>query len=379
MNASSHDTVSTAAAWLWVDHLRGGGTTPWAAWLAATADADDPRRGDRLLPGAQQLELVRRLNDAGRPSPGLVERVLVASAPGRGRQDLELLGAVEPLAFGPPPIDPATLSADDLVRVAVGLIAEDVVAAGGPPAEPVKVRRWRTRYRLAGDRWLADAMRAELVAQGRPPGGRGAVVAVVGTDQATMVAHDWMASCFNDGGVDWADYCAGMRRRGRLPRRADVAATAARWASEPGGAGQVRVVLEPQRVAKVVGVRRLAVLPDVAADAAELARRTAGALGLLVTPPRRADLMRTVLRPRLADVPGPRPVVPATHREWLEEQARLVQQRLHAGGYPVVGDLDALLPRWPDLPAEDSAARQSERVLSLALSLLLAPAPGAER
>jgi hypothetical protein len=206
-------TVSTAAAWLWVDHLRGGGTTPWAAWLAATADADDPRGGDRLLPGAQQLELVRRLNEAGRPSPELVERVLVASAPGRGRQDLELLGAVEPLAFGPPPIDPATLSADDLVRVAVGLIAEDVVAAGGPPAEPVRIRRWRTRYRLAGDRWLADAMRAELVAQGRPPGGRGAVVAVVGTDLATMVAHDWMASCFNDGGVDWADYCTRLRRR----------------------------------------------------------------------------------------------------------------------------------------------------------------------
>jgi len=378
MNDTVNHAVSTAAAWLWVDHLRGGGTTPWAAWLASTADADDPRRGDRLLPGAQQLELVRRLNEAGRPSPELVQRVLVASAPGRGRQDLELLGAVEPLAFGPPPIDPATLSADDLVRVAVGLIAEDVVAAGGPPAEPARVRRWRTRYRLAGDRWLADAMRAELVAQGRPPGGRGAVVALVGTDLATMAAHDWMASCFNDGGVDWADYCTGMRRRGRLPRRADLAATAARWAAEPGGAGQVRVVLDPRRVAKAVGVRRLTVLPDVAADAAELARRTAGALGLLVTPPRRAELMRTVLRARLAGVPGPRPVVPASHREWLEEQARLVQQRLLAGGYPVVGDLDALLPRWPDLPAEDSAARQPERVLSLALSLLLAPA-GADR
>jgi hypothetical protein len=376
-------TVSTAAAWLWVDHLRGGGTTPWADWLAATADADDPRRGDRLLPGAQQLELVRRLNQAGRPSTGLVDRVLVASAPGRGRQDLELVGAVERLAFGPPPIDPATLSADDLVRVAVGLIAEDVVnsaeAAGGPTAEPPRVRRWRTRYRLAGDRWLADAMRAELVAQGRPPGGRGAVVALVGTDLPTMVAHDWMASCFNDGGVDWADYCTGMRRRGRLPRRVDLAVTAARWASEPGGAGQVRVVLDPTRVARTVGVRRLAVLPEVAADAAELARRTAGALGLLVTPPRRAELMRTVLRPRLAGVPGPRPVVPDPHRDWLEEQARLVQRGLLAGGYPVVGDLDALLPRWPDLPVGDAAAddRQSERVLTLALSLLLAPPAGA--
>jgi hypothetical protein len=87
--------------------------------------------------------------------------------------------------------------------------------------------------------------------------------------------------------------------------------------------------------------------------------------------------MRTVLRPRLADVPGPRPVVPDAHRDWLEEQARLVQRGLLAGGYPVVGDLDALLPRWPDLPPDDMAARQSDRVLSLALSLLLAPAAGA--
>jgi hypothetical protein len=385
VDGSVNSAVSPAAAWLWVDHLRGGGTTPWASWLASTADPEDPRQGDRLLPGAQQLELVRRLNEAGRPPAGLVERVLVASAPGRGRQDLELLGAVEPLAFGPPPIDPATLSADDLTRVAVGLVAEDLVGTDvgvdDPATRPVRVRRWRTRYRIAGDRWLADAMRAELVAQGRPPGGRGAVAAVVGTDVATMVAHDWLASCFSDGGLAWTDHCARMRRRGRLPRRVDLAATADRWATELGGAGQVRVVLDPSRVAKVVGVRRLAVPPEVAADAAELARRTAGALGLLVTPPQRAELMRRVLLPRLAGVPGPRPVVPVPHREWLEEQARLVQRGIRAGDYPVVGDLDGLLPRWPDLPAgePDADGRQPDRVLSLALSLLLDPATGGDQ
>ena len=368
-------TAGTAAAWLWVDHLRAGGTTPWSAWLAASADADDPRQVDRLLPGAQQLELLRRVNEAGLPGPELVERVLVASAPGRGRQDLELLGAVEPLAFGPPPIDPATLTADDLVRVAVGLIAEDLVAAGGAPSEPVKARRWRTRYRLAGDPWLADSMRAELVAQGRPPGGRSAVVAVVGTDLATMVAHDWLSGCFTDGGIDWADFCAAMERRGRVPRRVDLARTAARWAEEPGAAEHVRVVLDPARVAKVVGVRRLAIQPEVTADAAELARRTAGAVGLLVTPPRRTELLRTVLRPRLLEASGPLPVVPERHRAWLEEQADRIQRELQAGGYPVVGDLDALLPRWPDLPA---GPQQSDPVLSLALDLLLRPATAAQ-
>ena len=368
--------VSTAAAWTWVDHLRAGGTTPWAEWLAGAAGVGDPRGADRLLPGAQQLELVRRLNGAGRPSSELVERVLVASAPGRGRQDLELLGAVEPLSFGPRPIDPATLTPDDLVRVAVGLVAEDLVSAGsagdGEPDEPVKARRWRTRYRLAGDPWIADGMRAELSAQGRPPGGRGAVVAIVCTDVATLLGHDWLTRCFSEGTVPWGEFCSVMERRGRVPRRADLARSAARWAEQVGGPEQVRLVLDPTKVAKVVGVRRLSVPRDVSAVAAELARRTAGAVGLLVAPPRRAELLRTLLRPRLVEVPGPAPVVPPEHREWVEEQADRIRRRLRSGGYPVVGDLDALLPRWPDLPAPGD--QQSEPVLSLALDLLLRPA-----
>ena len=363
--------VNTSAAWTWVDHLRAGGTTPWAEWLSGSGGVEDPRGSDRLLPGAQQLELVRRLNQAGRPGKDLVERVLVASAPGRGRQDLELLGAVEPLAFGPPPIDPATLTADDLVRVAVGLVAEDLVSAAGPETEPTKARRWRTRYRLAGDPWLADAMRSELVAQGRPPGGRGAVVVLVATDLATFLAHDWLTRCFTEGSAPWEEFCQVLERRGRVPKRVDLAASAARWAERQGGPEHVKVVTDPARVAKVVGVRRLGGAPDVSVDAAELARRAAGAIGLLVTPPRRAELLRTVLRPRLLEVAGPAPVVPEAHREWLEEQAARIRHRLRAGDYPVVGDLDALLPRWPSHPARSP---QPDAVLTLALDLLLRPA-----
>jgi hypothetical protein len=46
-----------------------------------------------------------------------------------------------------------------------------------------------------------------------------------------------------------------------------------------------------------------------------------------------------------------------------------------------VGDLDGLLPRWPDLPAgePDADGRQPDRVLSLALSLLLDPATGGDQ
>jgi len=83
--STSVDT-GRARAWAWVAHLRSGGTTPWRAWTAADApDRDRFARGGRYLPGAQQLELLRRLNAAGRPTASLVDRVLNASAPGRGR------------------------------------------------------------------------------------------------------------------------------------------------------------------------------------------------------------------------------------------------------------------------------------------------------
>ena len=55
---------------------------------------------------------------------------MAASAPGRGRPDLELVGVDAERRFGPPAVDPADLSDDELLRVATGLIAEDLVAAG---------------------------------------------------------------------------------------------------------------------------------------------------------------------------------------------------------------------------------------------------------
>ena len=46
-----------ARAAAWVAHLREGGTTPWAEWTG-TVDGPTPP----VLPGAQQLELLRRVN-----------------------------------------------------------------------------------------------------------------------------------------------------------------------------------------------------------------------------------------------------------------------------------------------------------------------------
>lgn len=339
-----------ARAWTWVAHLRTGGTTPWRSW--SSADATD--RG-RFLPGAQQLELLRRLNLAGRPSEALAERVLTASAPGRGRPDLELVGVDDERRFGPPPDDPADLPDEELLRVATGLLAEDLVAAGGRtgPVPGRRVRRVRTRYELAGDPWLAAELTRALVADGRPPGGGGRSVHVLGADVATMLAHTWAAAAFGAAAPSWPDFLARVRARRRLPRRVDLPGAVERFRARP-HTGQVGVVLDLAALPRLVGVRRLAAPPDAPAHAAELARQVGLALSLLVLPDRQAELLTGVLRPRLVAVPGALPGVPPEHRDWVEDAAFGLRQRLLRARYPVVGDPDSLLPRWagPESPAD---------------------------
>jgi hypothetical protein len=347
-----------------VAHLRAGGATAWRDWTV-----EGVARG-RVLPGAQQLELLRRLNAAGAPTPDLVERTLNASAPGRGRSDLELLGAVEALAFGPPPVDPGDLRDDELLRVAGGLLAEDVAAAGLPEERPATfVRPWRTRYRLQGDPELADPIRTQLVARGRPPGGRGSTVFVLGDHLDQMVVDAWTASCFDEGASRWDSWLGSRARRNSLPPRIDLPHVARTWAGRV-GPGRVRIVLDPKAVPRLVGVRRAFTLPDdVPADGLELGRRIASMLGLLVPRERRRALLRQTVRPRLAALPGPRLGVPPEHADWVQRRAVRMREAIRRAGYPVQGDPDRLLPAPADhgrvaVPSEAGA-------LALAVRLLL--------
>jgi hypothetical protein len=358
----TEDTPGVRRAWGWVAHLRSGGTTPWRDWTGE----GEPR--GRVLPGAQQLELLRRLNQAGRPGPDLAAQVLDASAPGRGRPDLELEGAVERLAFGPPPVDPAALPDDELLRVAANVLAERVVAAGLPePRYPARPRLWRTRYRLVGDPALADPMRAALVAQGRPPGGRGSTVLVLGTDVGTMVAHAWTARSLAEGAPAWPDWLAACTRGRALPRRVDLLRTARAW-TERVGPERVHVVLDPAAVPRLVGVRRPLPGPlPLSADATDLARRVGQVLGLLAVPGRRRALLHQTLLPRLLAETGPPLVVPPEHADWLHARAVRVRDGLLRAGYPVHGDPDRLLPvERPGAPEPSDAG-----VLALAMRLLL--------
>lgn len=356
-----------ARAWGWVAHLRDGGTTPWSAWGSA-AGADD--QFGRYLPGAQQLELLRRLNQHHLPSPELAGRVLAASAPGRGRPDLGLVGVLPASAFGPPPVDPSALPADELVRVATALIAEDVVAAGDPPP-PRRPRVLRRRYRLLGDPEVVTPLRTALVADGRPPGGRRATVVVAGSDLASMLVHVWTARSLGAGVRPWPEWLRQELRRRPVPHRVDLAARAAEWVPRV-GADRVHVVLDdPRQVARLVRRRRPGTPTPLSADAVELARRTAPVVGTLVAPERRTALMWHRLRPVLAAHPGPPLRLPRRYLPLLTESTAELRHRLSAGDYAVHGVL-----RDPVEQRDDARVPDDERVLDLALQVLLGPPIG---
>lgn len=387
-----------ARATAWVAHLRAGGTTPWAEWTG-TVDGPTPP----ILPGAQQLELLRRINQRAAVPQPLVERVLTASAAGRGRPDLELVGARPASEFGPPPVDPGALPAEELLRVAALLLAEDLAAEGDPDARPDDLGRvvgdaarrmkrsgrgpwlrpWRTKYRLVGDPWRADALRRDLVARGRPPGGRGALVLVVADDLATMLADIWTDRCFSTGlavppWAAWLDTLAGPRR---IPRGADTALVAATW-SERVGRERVRLVLDETELPGLLGVPTLTPRSPVSAEAAELARLVAKALDLRVTPDVGRRILRERLLPRLLEHPGAPLAVPPEHHRWIHRRSVRMRDAVRAGDYPVVGEVDGLVSRPRALAASGetlSGEAADERVLALAVDLLLAPTGAQDR
>lgn len=368
-----------ARAWGWVAGLRSGTTTSWASWLAPAGPTAPFASGGRQLPGAQQLELLRRLNLAAsaagtRVEAGLVERVLAASAPGRGRPDLDLEGTVEATPWGFAPVDPSSLPADELLRVATNLLAEDVVTAGHPAAPRVRRSRpwrsWRAGYRLVGPPWLVDPLRAELVRRGRPPGGRRPVVHVLGGDLATAVTSGYLSRCFDEGAVPWSTWTAELVGRSGVPRRADLGRAISEWEQRV-PARRLRVVLEPERLPRLLGVRRLPVAPWPSAAAVDVARRTAAPLGSLVSPAERQRLLHDTLLPRLLDDPGPPLVLPPDTLAWVRERAGRLRRRLEQAEYRVVGSPATVLPGAPDGAGSAAQARDDERTLDLVLRLLL--------
>ena len=357
----------------WAAHLRAGGTTPWSAW----SEEAEPPAGAGALPGAEQLELLRRLNATGPVPAEVAARVLTTTAPGRGRRGLPLLGDGPSPAYGAAPVDPSDLTADELLREATLLLAQDLVAGDSDPEPRYRWRRrLRARYRLVGDRWLTGPMRDELLRRGRPQGGPGMTVYVVGAPLDELLTHVWTARCFGQGAIAFDRWLARARRSDQLGPRGDLRQIAGWWAQRI-GRQRVEIVLDPAELPALLGVRgRLPGPPRLAADAVEVARRVGPVLGLLVDPDERARLLRRALLPRLRrtaapGAAGPALAVPDRHLDWVTEQAVALRDGLLADGYAFHGDPDILLPRARTRGAAAAEGPDTDGALDLTLRLLL--------
>lgn len=353
--------MSQATGWGWVAHLLDGGTTPWSAW-SGTAE---PR--GTVLPGAQQLELLRRLNLAARPSPTLAAAVLATDPSRRSRPALPLVGGADPLPHGPRPVDPADLSDGELSRLAAVLLAQQLAAQSlGPAPRPGRRRPWRLRYQLVGDPELVAPLRRHLVARGRPPGGHGVNVVVLGTDAGRMLVDLWTAQSLRNGAPPWHEWLATTVREGGLPDGIDLDRIARRERERP-ATHRVHLVTDPALAPRVLGVRRGPQVQPISAAGTDLGRRIVSALRPMAAAGDRARLVTEVLRPRLALDPGPALVLPARTREQLEPAVAGMVGEVRRGRYPVHGDPGLLMPA--DRPG--TGAVVSSDTLALAVRMLL--------
>jgi hypothetical protein len=374
----------TDPARTWVEHLRAGGSTPWLTWLQSSnrhefgaepaknqrrpGEESGPGRYD-TLPGAAQLELVRRLAERADPGPAftaLADRALARSGPGRGRSERPLIrpdDAERATATGVPPADPAELAADELIRPGIGLLA-DLLLAGADPADPRPPqhatptarrlpRPWRPRFHLAGAPMTVASVRTSLAASGHVERGRRPEVVILAEPLDVHLAQVWATRVQHGAPVRWRTFTARWAHRDQLPPSAELTRIAAFWA-ERVGPDRVHVVIGPdarRTTSAVLGLRDTGNAhtdPTTLSPAAvDLLRRLNSVLNV-----RAGEDLRNGVRDRAVsllpslDARRHPPIsVPDRHRAWLDARAEALADGLRRGGYPVHGDLDSIAPR----------------------------------
>ncbi len=393
-----HADPARAAAWR--DHLRGGGTTPWIEFTGSNSarGSANPGDPDDLLPGAQQLEFLRRVNLAGPPTLPLVHRILAADAVARGLGDLTLVGGNE-RRWGPPPVDPATLPVNELLRVGLGLLAHDLATRSGlelPPRWTVARVRAAVRrrlllraappsYRLYGDPLLVRAVRRQLVAAGRPPcpaEQTPQLVIILARPLAQMLGDVWRDGSFTGNRGTWSQWIGDVHAKDELPPALRLSAIAGAWRRRIGPAA-VHVTDDPALVGDLLGTPA----PDLTANgavpsvtASDLARRLHGPLGLLVPPEERVRLLGFQLPWLVPDTrpAGGTPALPVSPEvsEWIASHAGRITAGLLRRGYSVdIGPSAADTAVPPGTPGDPAAGgRQAaidQEVLDLTVRMLL--------
>lgn len=278
----------------------------------------------------------------------LVDRVDRASVPGRGT------------------------SASEGVRLAVGLLAEELLARDPGPS------RLRRRDRRAPRRGVVLVGAPLAVAATRAANGLPLVrpkqpteVVVLGRPLDEAVADAWAHQVRAGVNRTWGGMTATLAARDRIPPRSDAAWVAARWARIV-GAERVHVATRPGPVAGLTRVTLEVVQPPVVAAAVELTRVTAEQLGILTDRSTHARVLERVLQPVLAREQGPGPRVRVRLEPWLERRAADITAGVEAGGYALHGDPADLAPRGEGRVRWPGSDQQQPAVLAVAVRTLLA-------
>lgn len=385
----SHDpaVVDERVARGWVDHLRDGGSASWTDWCVRPGAAGS---WAGPVPGAAQLELVRRLASrrertgvtvSGPAFADLADRALRRSGPGRGQPDrpLPLPGPAGSRQVGAAPLDPSEVPVGTLVRLGVGLLADLVIDAGPLPAPPAARRRARdvlssrARVHLAGAPVLVDTVRAALATAGiHEHGRRSPEVLILAPPLDEHLAQVWSSRVQHGAPVRWDTFAGRWARKDALPPSADLPGIAAFWA-ERVGAARVHVLVDPaiHDVAGVLGLRQVPAaggtgdVHDLSAEALDVLRRLNRVLNVRAATDVRDGLLRRA-RTLLPEREGRPLALPEPRLEWAQTRAVRVREQIRAGGYAVHGDLAALTPRH-----RGRAAPRRPEVLTLVIEACL--------
>lgn len=336
------------------------------------------------MPDAIHLELLRRLNlAAGGGVGGLADLVLATGAPGRGPVDVPLRWPGEQPRFGSRPVDPEQLPAEELVRLASGVLTRLLPGVRtGAGTEDLPDRwpfPWRGRFRLHGSPATAQAVRRTLLVEGLVESSWRPTRVVVARPLDVMMAEHWVARARAGGILKWSTLWRRALAADRLPGPVDVAAVAEGLRASGDGAVHVVVARDADRAAALVrqllGVR-IAPLPPLPLRAdhatADLLRRVNRLTALESGPARVPDLaarLSDVLRDVVpADEAVPAPLVPRPSLEWAQQSAARQAERLRTADYAVHGDPAELAPE----DHRGTGRVDRDRTLELALRACLA-------
>ncbi|MGY2877014.1 hypothetical protein ACVW00_004204 [Marmoricola sp. URHA0025 HA25] len=336
----------------WAGQLRTGSSPTWREFLARP-DPEKSLRHDGPLPGAAQLELVRRLADQHPAVPRfaeLADLVLTTAGPGRGLVDAPLPWPAE-RTVGTPAVEPDELPAEEILRACAGVLARLLAPEAALPSPRVARpwRPWRKGFTLLGGPTTVELVRGALHQRGLREGGARTTWFVLGGPLEDLMAQRWSARVRAGAGVRWQRLWRTAATNDRLPP-AIALPTIARHVAEEFDPARVHVVLaeDPQGaleiVADVLGVAGGPVEAYADVLATDLLRRVNPPLGLAVGEEARRRIIDRVWRDLAGGEEAAPLGAPAAQLDWAVATGERMANALSAGRYAVHGDPAIVVP-----------------------------------